>query len=94
MKIAVNTPTVGQVPAERSAKQLTSSGAGSSPSVTQDHTTLNLDSNAVKSLTSQALQTPAVRQDKVDAIRQSINAGQYKVDPEKVASSIIASQGE
>jgi negative regulator of flagellin synthesis FlgM len=48
----------------------------------------------VKSLVSQALSTPEVRQEKVNALRQSISSGEYKLDPGKIAGAIISEGGQ
>jgi negative regulator of flagellin synthesis FlgM len=40
-------------------------------------------------LVSKALESPEIRQDKVSALRQSISSGQYKLEPEKIAASIV-----
>jgi len=42
-------------------------------------------------LTSQAMNSPEVRQDKVDALRQSVNSGEYQIDPTKIAGAIVDS---
>ena len=38
---------------------------------------------------SMALNSPEVRQDKVDSLTQSINNGEYELDPAKIASSML-----
>ena len=55
----------------------------------QDHTTLNSVGNLVKA----ALQQPEVRADKVSALKDAVSSGTYKVDPQAIASSIVADQG-
>jgi flagellar biosynthesis anti-sigma factor FlgM len=45
-------------------------------------------------LTSQALNFPEVRQDKVDALNQSISSGTYKLDATATASAMIKDSGE
>ena len=94
MKIEVNSPAVSQVPDQRSAKQVSNNSPATSQSATVDRTTLYSDSSSIQSLVSQALKSPEVRQDKVDAIRQSISNGQYQVDPANIAAGIIASNGK
>jgi flagellar biosynthesis anti-sigma factor FlgM len=60
---------------------------------TEDWTSFHSDSTSVQSLTSQALNSPEVRQDTVDALRQSVNGGQYQVNATRVAAA-ISSNGE
>lgn len=55
-----------------------------------DWTSFHSDTSSVQSLTAQALKTPEVRQSTVDALRQSVDSGQYQVDAGKIASSISA----
>ena len=90
MKIDINAPLTGQVPTERAAKQVSTSSPTTFQSKTDDRTTLNSGKTSVQTLTSQALQTPEIRQDKVSAIRESIKSGSYDLDPNKIASAIIA----
>jgi len=64
-----------------------SSPAGASGA--EDRATLSSDSASVGSLASQALKSPELRQDKVDSLRLAVTSGQYEIDPEKIASSIV-----
>ncbi|MGA2921176.1 MAG: flagellar biosynthesis anti-sigma factor FlgM [Candidatus Sulfotelmatobacter sp.] len=54
-----------------------------------DTTSLSYDRANIGSLTSQALSSADVRQDKVDALRQAIGSGQYKVVPNKIAEGML-----
>ena len=88
MKIEANGLAAVPLPAEQAAKQL--SGR---PSVTQngatDRTTFHTDKLSIQSLTTQAMSYPEIRQDKVDALRQAIDSGQYRSDATKIASAIV-----
>lgn len=55
----------------------------------EDKATLSLGHDNIGALTSQAMSTSDVRQDKVVALRQAISSGQYKVEPEEVAAAIL-----
>jgi anti-sigma28 factor (negative regulator of flagellin synthesis) len=44
---------------------------------------------SVTSLTTQALQTPAVRQDVVNSLQQSFASGQYRLDPSAMAAAML-----
>ncbi len=95
MKIELSGPAAVQAPVERaverSTKQVTSAPTSA---VAQDRTTLSdrSESASVASLARQALATPAIRQDKIDALRQSIASGEYKIDAGKIASALIAGE--
>ncbi len=49
------------------------------------------DSASVQLLTSQALNSPEIRQGTVDALRQSVSSGQYQVDATNIAGAIATS---
>jgi flagellar biosynthesis anti-sigma factor FlgM len=94
MKIELNSPAANQLPVDRSVKQVSTSSTTATQSAAQDRTTFHSDNFSVKSLTSQALTSPEIRQDKVDALSQSVNSGTYKLDATKIASAMIDSKGE
>jgi negative regulator of flagellin synthesis FlgM len=75
--------------AQSSAAQndVTAPSAGS-----EDRTTLTSSSASVESLVSTAMNSPEVRQDKVDSLRQAIASGQYQLDPAAIASSMLKDQ--
>jgi|SRR5580658_6442758 flagellar biosynthesis anti-sigma factor FlgM len=50
---------------------------------------LSQDRVTLSALASQALGLPEVRQGAVDSLRQSINNGQYKLDPNSIADAIL-----
>lgn len=94
MKIDVNSPVVAQLTTDRSTTQVSNGSPSVASSSTEDRTTLHSDSASVQGLTSQALQSPEVRQDKVAALTQSVKSGEYKPDATATASAIIESEGE
>lgn len=66
-------------------------GNTSSPSTDDagDRTTLTSGSAAVSSLVSEAMNTPSIRQDKVQSLQQAISSGQYQLDPDQIAGAMI-----
>lgn len=72
---------------ERSPKEVSSAPISAAPAPPADRTTLS-GTASVASLVGQALATPAVRQDKIDALRQSIASGNYTIDANKIADAI------
>jgi negative regulator of flagellin synthesis FlgM len=85
-----NSTAASQVASEASSAHAAAQSAISSgKSGTEDRTTLTSDTASVNSLVSLALSSPAVRQDKVDTLRESVNSGTYEVDPSKIASSML-----
>jgi flagellar biosynthesis anti-sigma factor FlgM len=93
MKIEVNSPTAIPLPASPAAKQVSNGGVTAAQSASADRTTFHTDSLSVQSLTSQAMSAPEVRQDKVDALRQSVSSGEYQPDATKTASAIVDDNG-
>ena len=94
MKIEGTSPVEAQLPVDSVAARVASSGPASTQGAAQDWTSFHSDSNSVLSLTSQALGSPEVRQGTVDALRQSVNSGQYQVDAARIAEAISNSGGE
>ncbi len=90
MKIELAGVAAIQPAIEQSAKQASNSRAVTSGAMAEDRATLSSDSPKVQSLVGQAMQTPEVRQDVVDALRQSVRSGEYKVDAGKIAEGILA----
>jgi flagellar biosynthesis anti-sigma factor FlgM len=76
----------GVEPEQRARKA--GSKAPSTPNV-EDKASLSVDTLSVSSLEAQALSAPQIRHDKVEALRQSIQNGEYKVEPEKIAQAIL-----
>ena len=64
------------------------SKAPSTPNV-EDKASLSVDTLSISSLETRAMSVPQIRQDKVEALRQSIQNGEYKVEPEKIAQAIL-----
>lgn len=71
--------------AQAGAQNVSQSGGASE----QDRATLSSDSASANSLVGTALNSPEVRQDKVDGLTQSIQNGTYELDPAKIASAMI-----
>jgi negative regulator of flagellin synthesis FlgM len=89
MRIDLFNSSASQISSEASSQQVSPVALSSTSASSEDHATLSSDSTSVSSLVSQALSYPEVRQDKVDSLKQSINSGQYEIDPSKIAGSIL-----
>jgi flagellar biosynthesis anti-sigma factor FlgM len=95
MKIDAN----GSAPDPAFEPRKTSPGTDETGSASQagrpgeDHTSSpppsSFDHVNVGALASQAMESPEVRLDKVDSLRQAIRDGQYKVAPDKVAEAML-----
>jgi flagellar biosynthesis anti-sigma factor FlgM len=93
MKIDVNSPAVSLQPVDSAAKKVSQGGLAATQSATVDRTTFHTDTQSVQALTSQAMSSPEIRQDKVDALSQSVQSGDYKPNASKTAGSIVSSEG-
>ena len=63
------------------------SAADIDPEIGEDRATLSGDS--VTTLTAKALAAGEIRQDKVEALRQAIENGEYRIEPSKIAEAMI-----
>jgi flagellar biosynthesis anti-sigma factor FlgM len=91
MKIEANSPAASQLTANRSAKQVSNVGQPEISGTTEDRTTFHSDVTSIQQLTSQAMNSPEIRQSKVDALRQSVSSGEYQPDAAKTAGAFIES---
>lgn len=87
MRIDLNQLSLGNVGREVSGKK--ASGKASEPVDPEEKASFTSDSLDIPSLEAQVLASPEVRQDKMEALRQAIQNGQYKVEPDKIAQAII-----
>ena len=94
MKIDGVGPVEAQLPVDSVTARVSSGGQASPQGAVQDRTSFQSDSNSVLSLATQALSSPEIRQGTVDALRQSVNSGQYQLDPARIAAAISQSGGE
>ncbi|HUO13791.1 MAG TPA: flagellar biosynthesis anti-sigma factor FlgM [Verrucomicrobiae bacterium] len=73
-----------------SVSKVTARATSSNPNIGEDQTQLSEVHAQVAGLTAQALQTPELRQERVAALRLSVQSGQYRPSPEAVAGAIVA----
>ena len=88
MRIDLNGISSNGVEPDVKAKKPT--GRATSSSSVEDKASLSVDTLGIASLEAQVLASPEVRQDKVAALRQSIQNGTYRVEPDKIAQAILA----
>ena len=90
MQININQTCSNQVDLEKSstnkANQPSTSSTASANVV--DRASLTNDSTTVSALQQQALAVPDVRQDKVSALKQQIQSGQYDYSPADTAKAM------
>jgi len=93
MKIEVNSPAVSLLPVDSGAKKVSQGGLAGTLGATEDRTTFSTDSQSVQALTSQAMSSPEIRQEKVNPLSLSVQSGDYKPQASKTAANIVASEG-
>jgi len=87
MRIDLNSISLNSVEREDKLKK-SGSKSPSAPTV-EDTTSLSSDALSLSDLKAQVMNTPEVRQDKVDALRQQIQSGQYPLDADQIAKAIL-----
>jgi flagellar biosynthesis anti-sigma factor FlgM len=92
MKIDLNSPAVSLTSVDLGSKKVSTGGLSAAQGTTEDRTTLRTDSSSVQTLTSQAMSSPQVRQDKVDALSLAVSKGEYKPDSAKTANAMVDSK--
>ena len=92
MKVVVNSPTVNLQPVDKGSKRVSPGNLAAASGAMQDRTTLHTDTLSVQSLTAQALNSPEIRQDKVDALTLSIQNGEYKANSSGTVDAISKSE--
>jgi flagellar biosynthesis anti-sigma factor FlgM len=55
----------------------------------EDKTTLSYDRANISTLTSQAMSSSDVRQDRVEVLRQAVSSGQYQLMPDQIAEAML-----
>jgi len=88
MKVELNRPALDSVAAPQ-ASPAQVSGDNTLDGPEEDRATLSTDKASIDTLAAQALHSPEIRQDKVAALRQAIQSGQYKLQPDGIAEAII-----
>jgi len=89
MRIGLNTPDPQSISAEQTRKPSTTATNQSEPAPAAQKATPSQDKVTLSALASQALGLPEVRQAQVDSLRQTINKGQYRLDPNETADAIL-----
>ena len=93
MRIDLSQLTSQQVSSEQNTKKVNDQQVGASEiSGSVDRTTFTSDSSSVSSLVGKAMSSPEIRQDLVSQLKYAVNSGQYKLDPNAIASSMIDEQ--
>ena len=89
MRIGLNTPDPQGITAQKPANSSASSSNASKMSAEKSEVSLH-DAASASALATRALETPEVRQDRVDSLRQSIASGRYQLDAQVSAEAMVS----
>ncbi len=89
MKVDLNTLAASQLAVDQGAKQVSNGRLTGNQATTEDRISFHSGSLSVESLTSQALNSPQIREDKVSALHQSVTSGAYQPDASSTAGAMI-----
>jgi flagellar biosynthesis anti-sigma factor FlgM len=64
--------------------------ASTQPSLGNDHAELSMDHARVAALAMQVSSLPEIRQEKVNALSDALQNGEYKVSPEQTAAAMLS----
>lgn len=92
MRIDLTQATASQIASEPNSKPVSAQNVNVSDVAGEDRTTLSSSQQSLSALVSSAMSSPEIRQDKVDILKQAIDSGTYKLDPGKIAESMIDEQ--
>ena len=87
MRIDSNRPAATDLTTDKT--QGSPEGGGASATTGQKRDAFSADTVSLGALQAQALATPEVRQDRVQALRDAIRNGSYEIDPAKIADAML-----
>lgn len=90
MRIDLTQATASQLASEPNPKPVSASQA-TVPDLAagEDRTTLSSTQQSVSELVNSAMSSPDIRDEKVDALVQAINADKYELDPKQIVASML-----
>jgi flagellar biosynthesis anti-sigma factor FlgM len=89
MKIGLNTPDPQPLSTETAKKPAAAATDHIEYEPGSDEAAMSQDRVTLSALATQALALPEVRQGLVESLRQSINSGEYQLDPSAIADAIL-----
>lgn len=90
MRIDLYNSAASELSSEPSSKKVQTQNISSSDASDGGvRTTLSSDSGTVSALVSQAMNSPEIRQSKVQSLQQAVSNGSYQLEPDKIAGAMI-----
>jgi flagellar biosynthesis anti-sigma factor FlgM len=87
MRIDSNKPIPSDLTTDRAQNSAKSDKTSGTSSPAQDG--FSVDTTNLGALQAQAMATPEIRHDRVQALRESIRNGSYEIDPAKIADAML-----
>ena len=92
MAININNLSANNQVQQNKVKQYSAQTASSNAQVKssgQDSVSITPQAKQLNELQKKAVDAPVINQNKIDELKKAINSGDYKVNPEKLADSIV-----
>ena len=90
MRIDPNQPLANQVVTDRSRANAAKTGnVPPGDAWSGGEASFAATAGGVSSLTARAMETPEIRQERVEALRQAISNGSYQLDPQQIADAML-----
>jgi flagellar biosynthesis anti-sigma factor FlgM len=89
MRIDLYNSTASELASEQTSLKNSQNAATSGAPGPQDRATLSSDTTAIGSLVSTAMSSPELRQQTIESLKQAIGSGQYQLDPQAIAASMV-----
>ena len=91
MRIDLTNAAASHISSEPTAEHLKGRPAitNSMPAEHGDRTTFSAHTQPVNSLVNQAMQSPEIRQEKVESLKAAVSSGKYQLNPAEIAQSMI-----
>ena len=91
MKVGPISPQIRTDRVDRTRKSTSTNQVNTTQSIETDRVELSASSREVQKMKGIIEETPAVRQERVQALRDQIQQGEYQVDPYQVADKMLIS---
>lgn len=90
MRIDLSQIASGQAAWDHESKKVESHALGGQDAIgSKDRTTFSSDASSVGSLVGKAMNSPEIRHELVNQLKESVNGRKYSLDPNAIASSML-----
>jgi negative regulator of flagellin synthesis FlgM len=91
MRIDLTNAAASHISSEPAADHVKARQAITNPVAAEheDRATLSAHTQPVGSLVNLAMNSPEIRQEKVDSLKAAVSSGNYKLDPAEIAQSML-----